>query len=90
MDVVFAACCGIDVHQKSLVACVRVIGAEGRVRKDVRTFATTTAALAELARWLQTLARHPRRDGIDRGVLETRLARAGSRVSRCCWSIPAT
>lgn len=55
MDVVIAACCGIDVHQKSLVACVRVIGAEGRVRKDVRTFATTTAALGELARWLQTL-----------------------------------
>lgn len=54
MDVVFAACCGIDVHQKSLVACVRVIGAEGRVRKEVRAFATTTAALGELARWLQT------------------------------------
>jgi transposase len=55
MDVVVAACCGIDVHQKSLVACIRVIGAGGRVRKDVRTFATTTAALEELARWLLTL-----------------------------------
>ena len=54
MDVVFAACCGIDVHQKSLVACVRVIEAAGRVRKEVRTFATTTAALGELASWLQT------------------------------------
>lgn len=54
MDVVFAACCGIDVHQKSLVACVRVMEATGGVRKEVRTFATTTAALAELAEWLQT------------------------------------
>ena len=27
---------------------------EGRVRKEVRTFATTTAALGELASWLQT------------------------------------
>jgi transposase len=54
MDVVFAACCGIDVHQKSLVACVRLMEATGRVRKEVRTFATTTAALAELARWLQS------------------------------------
>jgi transposase len=54
MDVVFPACCGIDVHQKSLVACVRLIGAAGRVSKEVRTCATTTAALRELARWLQT------------------------------------
>jgi transposase len=55
MDVVVPACCGIDVHQKSLVACVRVIGAQGQVRKELRTFATTTGALADLARWLQTL-----------------------------------
>lgn len=55
MDVVFTACCGIDVHQKSLVACVRVIGAKGQVRKEVRTFATMTTALGELSRWLQTL-----------------------------------
>lgn len=54
MDVVFAACCGIDVHQKSVVACVRMIEAEGRVRKAVRAFATTTAALDELARWLHS------------------------------------
>lgn len=55
MDVVFPACCGIDVHQKSLVACVRRIEPGGHVRKELRTFATTTAALSELARWLQTL-----------------------------------
>ncbi|CAN5675442.1 IS110 family transposase [soil metagenome] len=55
MDVVFAACCGIDVHQKSVVACVRLMGTGGQVRKEVRPFATTTAALTELAVWLQTL-----------------------------------
>lgn len=55
MDVVFPACCGIDVHQKSLVACVRLMGTAGRVRKEVRTFATTTAALTQLGEWLQTL-----------------------------------
>lgn len=54
MDVVFHACCGIDVHQKSLVACVRVIGSAGQVRKDWRTFATTTGALTALAAWLGT------------------------------------
>lgn len=54
MDVVFPACCGIDVHQKSVVACIRALGPGGQVRKEWRTFATTTAALAELAAWLQT------------------------------------
>ena len=56
MDVVFPACCGIDVHQKALVACVRVVSTTGAIRKELRTFGTTTAALIELARWLQTLA----------------------------------
>lgn len=55
MDVVFPACCGIDVHQKSLVACVRLMGTGGHVRKEVRTYATTTAALTELAVWLQAI-----------------------------------
>lgn len=64
MDVVFAACCGSDVHQKSLVACVRVMEAASRVRKEVRTFATTTAALGELARWLQTC-------GVTHGAMES-------------------
>lgn len=52
MDVVFPACCGIDVHQKSVVCCVRIMGPHGQVRKEVRTFATTTTALKELAAWL--------------------------------------
>lgn len=55
MDAVFPACCGIDVHHKSLVACVRLIGSEGQVTKHLQTFATTTAALGDLARWLATL-----------------------------------
>lgn len=54
MDVVFAACCGLDVHQKSVVGCVRRVEADGRVRKEVRTFGTTTAALGDLATWLRT------------------------------------
>jgi transposase len=54
MDVVFPACCGIDVHHKSLVACIRLIGPTGQVSKHLRRFGTTTAALGELAAWLQT------------------------------------
>lgn len=51
MDVLYARCCGIDVHKESLVACVRV--QEGRRKHtEVRTFGTTTAEILRLHAWL--------------------------------------
>lgn len=44
-------CAGLDVHRKSVVACVRI--AHGaKIEREVRTFATTTTGLCELADWL--------------------------------------
>ena len=51
MDVAYERCAGLDVHQKSVVACVRVV-AEGRVSHEVRTFSTMTSELLALADWL--------------------------------------
>jgi hypothetical protein len=51
MNVVYERCAGLDVHQKSIVACVRVV-AEGRVSHEVRTFSTMTSELLALADWL--------------------------------------
>jgi transposase len=51
MNVVYERCAGLDVHQKSVVACVRVV-AEGRVSHQVRTFSTMTSELLALADWL--------------------------------------
>jgi len=48
MEVVHPRCSGLDVHKKSVVACVMVPG-----RKQVRTFGTVTAELLRLADWLQ-------------------------------------
>ncbi len=48
MEVVHPRCSGLDVHKKSVVACVMVPG-----RKQVRTFGTVTAELLRLAEWLQ-------------------------------------
>jgi transposase len=48
MQVVYERCAGLDVHKRSVVACVR--SSHGR---QTRTFGTTTAALRELATWLQ-------------------------------------
>src|SRR5690348_2926613 len=52
MDVVHARCCGVDVHKKTVVACLIVPGPTGAVRKEVRTFGTMTADLLALVDWL--------------------------------------
>jgi transposase len=51
MDILYPACAGLDVHKETVVACVRR-AARARVRRQTRTFGTTTAALLELADWL--------------------------------------
>jgi transposase len=52
MQVVYARCCGLDVHQKSVVACVLLTAPDGQVRREVRSFGTMTADLLALNDWL--------------------------------------
>ena len=52
MDVLYEACCGLDIHQATVVACVRRPGPRRRRSQEVRTFGTTTAQLLELVDWL--------------------------------------
>src|SRR5689334_24139840 len=51
MEVLYPRCAGLDVHKATVVAAVRLV-AGGRVAREVRTFATTTAGLLGLAAWL--------------------------------------
>src|SRR5437899_787821 len=51
MEVVHEVCCGLDVHKKSVTACV--LWASGR-RKQIREFGTFTRDLLELADWLRS------------------------------------
>lgn len=56
MDVIIDCCAGLDVHKKTVVACVRTPGQSKRRRKsETRTFATTTKGLLELSEWLTAL-----------------------------------
>jgi transposase len=55
MEVVHPRCCGLDVHKKTVVACVLLTEPDGRVRREVRTFTTMTADLLALADWLAGL-----------------------------------
>jgi transposase len=52
MQVVYPICCGIDVHQAQLTACLRQVDEGGQVTQEVRAFGTTTSALLTLLEWL--------------------------------------
>ncbi len=51
MDVMHERVAGLDVHKKTVVACVRIV-AGGKVSRECRTFETTTAGLEALLAWL--------------------------------------
>ena len=52
MERIVERACGLDVHKKTVAACVRVPGARGTRAQHVRTFGTTTPELLALADWL--------------------------------------
>jgi len=51
MEVVNSRCCGLDVHKKSISACV-IIREHGMVEKLERRFGTFTQELEDMAEWL--------------------------------------
>jgi len=53
VEVLIDRCAGLDVHQKTVVACVRTPGAGRQKRSsEVRTFGTFERQLVELREWL--------------------------------------
>jgi hypothetical protein len=55
MRVVHARCCGLDVHKRTVVACVLLTADDGSVQRFVRTFGTMTGELLALSDWLERL-----------------------------------
>ena len=53
MQVVYARCAGLDVHQKTVSACVIVCEPDGKKRRQVRVFGSFTGDLMLLADWLR-------------------------------------
>ncbi len=49
MQVLYEKCCGLDVHKKSIAACV--ITPEG---KEVKTFGITTDVIFSLMEWIKS------------------------------------
>lgn len=54
MEVVYPICAGLDVHKKTVVACVTHTTNAGKAQNVLRTFATDTPALLGLTSWLTT------------------------------------
>jgi transposase len=48
MERIYSSCCGIDIHKKTIVACLITEG-----RKETRTFGTTTGELLGCLDWLK-------------------------------------
>lgn len=52
MQVVYERCCGLDVHQRTVVGCRLLTQQPGTGAYEIRTFRTTTPGLRELDHWL--------------------------------------
>lgn len=52
MQMVYERCAGLDVHKKSVVACLLVPDTTGQKQKERQTFSTMTADLLRLRDWL--------------------------------------
>lgn len=55
MEEIIEKCCGLDVHQATVVACALVGDGQKRAKKQVRTFRTVGRELRALADWLAEL-----------------------------------
>lgn len=53
MDVIYPQGCGLDVHKKTVAACLVTRTAGTEPVKELRTFTTMTTALFALAAWLR-------------------------------------
>jgi len=63
MEVLHKVCAGLDVHKKSITACVRTVDG-GRAVREVRSFGTMTRDILALGDWL---AEH----GVTHGAMES-------------------
>ncbi len=51
METLHRRCAGLDLHQREIVACRRIVSGR-KVRSELGRFATTTQGLLALSAWL--------------------------------------
>ena len=55
MEAIIERCCGLDVHQETVVACVLIGGPDERPRREIRSFQTVVRDLVAMREWLLEL-----------------------------------
>jgi transposase len=53
VEAIIERCCGLDVHQKTVVACLLTGPANQRPKKEIRSFRTVTRELQLMSEWLR-------------------------------------
>jgi transposase len=54
MQVLYARCAGLDVHKKTVVACIWITAQDGTATKHSQTFGTMTPQVLALCDWLKS------------------------------------
>ena len=52
MDVVYSHCCGLDIHKRTIMACLLTPKPGGGVQQEIRQFRTMTRDIQALGDWL--------------------------------------
>src|SRR5690625_5122209 len=55
MEAMIERCAGLDVHQKTVGACVLYGSLDKRPKKEIKTFPTNTSGLLKLSDWLTSM-----------------------------------
>src|SRR5579883_1070 len=55
MQVVYTHCAGLDVHKKTVTACIITPNQKGGTNREIRTFGTHTNSLLNMLDWLLSL-----------------------------------
>ena len=52
METIYRSCAGLDIHKKTVEACVRCLSEKGKLKSETRQFATMTPDLLRMSDWL--------------------------------------
>lgn len=72
-------CAGVDVHKKTVVCCLSE-DSNKQVRRETRTYGTTTTELLKLSEWFATQSITHIAIGLYGGILETCVQHAGEQL----------
>lgn len=80
MQVVYTHCAGLDVHKKTVTACVITPNQKGGWNREVRTFETHTNSLLNMQGLVIKFWLYPSSDGKYRGILATSIQYTGKQL----------